>query len=218
MDKQFVVIGCGRFGEALSTKLVELGKEVMVVDVNEEIIQNISQTVTYAVQADATDENSIKSLGISNFDVAVISIGANIQASLLVTLMVKELGVKKVIAKAQNELHAKILYKIGADRVVFPEREMGIRVAKNLVSKNVLDFIEFAPDYSVMEILVLDDWVDKTLIEIDMRSRYGINVMAIKHGEDINISLIGTYKIKKDDVLIVIGNNSDLQKIERAEL
>ncbi len=218
MDKQFVVIGCGRFGEALSTKLVELGKEVMVVDISEEIVQNISQTVTYAVQADATDENSIKSLGISNFDVAVISIGANIQASLLVTLMIKELGVKKVIAKAQNELHAKILYKIGADRVVFPEREMGIRVAKNLVSKNVLDFIEFAPDYSVMEVLVLDEWIGQSLIEIDMRSRYGINVMAIKHGDDINISLIGTYEIKKDDILIVIGNNSDLQKIERAEI
>ena len=218
MDKQFVVIGCGRFGEALSTKLVELGKEVMVVDISEEIVQNISQTVTYAVQADATDENSIKSLGISNFDVAVISIGANIQASLLVTLMIKELGVKKVIAKAQNELHAKILYKIGADRVVFPEREMGIRVAKNLVSKNVLDFIEFAPDYSVMEVLVLDEWIGRSLIEIDMRSRYGINVMAIKHGDDINISLIGTYEIKKDDILIVIGNNSDLQKIERAEI
>jgi len=218
VDKQFVVIGCGRFGEALSTKLVELGKEVMVVDISEEIVQNISQTVTYAVQADATDENSIKSLGISNFDVAVISIGANIQASLLVTLMIKELGVKKVIAKAQNELHAKILYKIGADRVVFPEREMGIRVAKNLVSKNVLDFIEFAPDYSVMEVLVLDEWIGQSLIEIDMRSRYGINVMAIKHGDDINISLIGTYEIKKDDILIVIGNNSDLQKIERAEI
>jgi trk system potassium uptake protein TrkA len=218
MDEQFVVIGCGRFGEAVSTKLVELGKEVMVVDLSEEIIQNISQTVTYAVQADATDENSIKSLGISNFDVAIVSIGANIQASLLVTLMVKELGVKKVIAKAQNKLHAKILYKIGADRVVFPEREMGIRIAKNLVSKNVLDFIELAPNYSVMEILALEEWANKTLVEIDMRSKYGINVMAIKHGDDINISLLGSYIIKSDDILIVIGNNEDLKKIERTEI
>lgn len=218
MDKQFVVIGCGRFGTAVSKKLVELGKEVMVVDLSEEIIQNISQTVTYAVQADATDENSIKSLGLSNFDVAIVTIGANIQASLLVTLMVKELGVKKVIAKAQNELHAKILYKIGADRVVFPEREMGIRVAKNLVSKNVLDFIELAPDYSVMEVVVLEEWIGKTLVEIDMRSKYGINVMAIKNGDDINISLLGSYKIKENDILIVIGNNEDLKKIERTEI
>ena len=217
MDKQFVVIGCGRFGEAVSTKLIELGKEVMVVDISEDIIQNISQTVTYAVQADATDENSIKSLGIRNFDVAIVSIGTNIQASLLVTLMVKELGVKKVVAKAQNELHAKILYKIGADKVVFPEREMGIKVAKSLVSKNVLDFIELAPDYSVMEVLALDEWVGKTLIEIDMRSKFGINVMAIKHEEDINISILGSYLIKKNDILIVIGNNEDLNKIERVE-
>ena len=217
MDKQFVVIGCGRFGEAVATKLIELEKEVMVVDISEDIIQNISQTVTYAVQADATDENSIKSLGIRNFDVAIVSIGTNIQASLLVTLMVKELGVKKVVAKAQNELHAKILYKIGADKVVFPEREMGIKVAKSLVSKNVLDFIELAPDYSVMEVLALDEWVGKTLVEIDMRSKFGINVMAIKHEDDINISILGSYLIKKNDILIVIGNNEDLNKIERVE-
>ncbi len=131
--------------------------------------------------------------------------------------MVKELGVKKVVAKAQNELHAKILYKIGADKVVFPEREMGIKVAKSLVSKNVLDFIELAPDYSVMEVLALDEWVGKTLIEIDMRSKFGINVMAIKHEEDINISILGSYLIKKNDILIVIGNNEDLNKIERVE-
>lgn len=218
MDKQFVVIGCGRFGEAVSTKLIELGKEVMVVDISEDIIQNISQTVTYAVQADATDENSINSLGIRNFDVAIISIGTNIQASLLVTLMVKELGVKKVVAKAQNELHAKILYKIGADKVVFPEREMGIKVAKSLVSKNVLDFIELAPDYSIMEVLALDEWIGKTLIEIDMRSKFGINVMAIKHEYDINISILGSYLIKKNDILVVIGNNKDLNKIERVEV
>ena len=216
MDNQFVVIGCGRFGSAVAKKLMELNKEVMVVDNNEETIQNISEKVTYAVQADATDENTIKSLGISNFDVAIVTIGANIQASLLVTLMVKELGLKKIISKAQNELHAKILYKIGATRVVFPEREMGIKVAKNLVSKNVLDFIELAPEYSVMEILALDEWIGKSLKEIDMRSSYGINVMAIKHGDDINISLLGDYVIKENDTLVVIGHNDDLSKIERS--
>ncbi|MGM0380254.1 MAG: potassium channel family protein [Bacillota bacterium] len=215
MDNQFVIIGCGRFGSAVAKKLMELNKEVMVVDNNEETIQNISEKVTYAVQADATDENTIKSLGISNFDVAIVTIGENIQASLLVTLMVKELGLKKIISKAKNELHARILYKIGANRVVFPEREMGIKVAKNLVSKNVLDFIELAPEYSVMEILALDEWVGKSLKEIDMRSSYGINVMAIKHGDDINISLLGDYVIKENDTLVVIGHNDDLSKIER---
>ncbi len=130
MDKQFVVIGCGRFGSSVALKLTELGSEVMVVDNNEDTIQSISDKVIHAVQADATDENSINALGIRNFDVAIITIGSNIQSSILVTLMVKELGVKHIIAKAMNELHAKVLYRIGADRVVFPEREMGVRIAK----------------------------------------------------------------------------------------
>jgi len=215
MKKQFVAIGCGRFGSSVALKLMELGYEVMVVDKSEETIQNIADKVTYAVQADATDENTIKSLGIRNFDVAVISIGADIQSSILVTLMAKELGVKFVVAKAQNELHGKVLYKIGADRVVFPEREMGIRIAKNLVSDNILDYIELAPDYSIMEVVALPEWLGKSLKEINMRSSYGINVMAIKHGMDINIAVGPDDQIKEGDVLVVIGHNEDLKKIEK---
>ncbi|WP_430883510.1 potassium channel family protein [Fusibacter sp. JL216-2] len=215
MKKQFVAIGCGRFGSSVALKLMELDYEVMVVDKSEETIQNIADKVTYAVQADATDENTIKSLGIRNFDVAIISIGADIQSSILVTLMAKELGVKFVVAKAQNELHGKVLYKIGADRVVFPEREMGIRIAKNLVSDNILDYIELAPDYSIMEVVALPEWLGKTLKEINMRSSYGINVMAIKHGMDINIAVGPDDQIKEGDVLVVIGHNDDLKKIEK---
>lgn len=215
MKKQFVAIGCGRFGSSVALKLMELGYEVMVVDKNEETIQNIADKVTYAVQADATDENTIKSLGIRNFDVAIISIGADIQSSILVTLMAKELGVKYVVAKAQNELHGKVLYKIGADRVVFPEREMGIRIAKNLVSDNILDYIELAPDYSIMEVVALPEWLGKSLKEINMRSTFGINVMAIKHGIDINIAVGPDDLIKEGDVLVVIGHNDDLKKIEK---
>ncbi len=215
MKKQFVAIGCGRFGSSVALKLMELGYEVMVVDKNEETIQNIADKVTYAVQADATDENTIKSLGIRNFDVAIISIGANIQSSILVTLMAKELGVKYVVAKAQNELHGKVLYKIGADRVVFPEREMGIRIANNLVSDNILDYIELAPDYSIMEVVALPEWLGKSLKEINMRSTYGINVMAIKHGLDINIAVGPDDQIKEGDVLVVIGHNDDLKNIEK---
>ncbi len=215
MKKQFVAIGCGRFGSSVALKLMELGNEVMVVDKNEETIQNIADKVTYAVQADATDENTIKSLGIRNFDVAIISIGADIQSSILVTLMAKELGVKYVVAKAQNELHGKVLYKIGADRVVFPEREMGIRIAKNLVSDNILDYIELAPDYSIMEVVALPEWRGKSLKEINMRSTFGINVMAVKQGLDINIAVGPDDLIKEGDVLVVIGHNDDLKKIEK---
>ncbi len=215
MKKQFVAIGCGRFGSSLALKLMEMGAEVMVIDKNEEVIQNIADKVTYAVQADVTDENTLKSLGIRNFDVAVISIGADIQSSILVTLVAKEVGIKYIVAKAQNESHSKVLYKIGADRVVFPEREMGVRIAKNLVSDNILDYIELAPDYSIMEILALEEWHGRSLKDINMRGTYGINVMAIKQGEMINIAVGPDDLIKEEDVLVVIGHNDDLKKIER---
>jgi trk system potassium uptake protein TrkA len=216
MKKQFVVIGCGRFGTSVAQKLSELGAEVMVVDRNEEIIQNISETVTYAVQADATDEQTIRSLGIRNFDVAVVTIGSDIQSSVLITLMCKELGVKYVISKAQNELHAKLLYKIGADRVVFPEREMGIKIAKNLVSDNILDYIELAPDYSIVEVVALDSWIGKNLRQLNLRARFGINVMAIKQGLDIKVAVGPEEVIREGDVLVVIGHNDDLNKIDKA--
>ncbi|MGB3366167.1 MAG: TrkA family potassium uptake protein [Acidaminobacteraceae bacterium] len=216
MNKQFVVIGCGRFGSSVAKKLYDLGAEVMTVDKNEETVQNIADFVTYAVQADATDENTIKSLGIRNFDVAVVSIGGDIQSSILVTLMLKELGVKYVVAKAQNDLHGKVLYRIGADRVVFPEREMGIRVASNLVSDNILEYIQLAPDYSIMEIVALSSWIGKTLKELDMRNEYGINVMAIKHGDEIDITISAGEVLEEGDVLVVIGHNDNLEKIRKS--
>lgn len=215
MVKQFVVIGCGRFGQSVAIKLAELGAEVMVVDDNEEIIQNISDKVTYAVQADATDENAIKALGIRNFDVAIVTIGSDIQSSILVTLLVKELGVKHIVAKAQTAAHAKVLYKIGANRVVFPEKEMGVKVAKSLVSSNVLDLIDLAPEYSILEITMNDEWVGKSLVEINMRRRYQISVIAIRREDEVDINVEPDRILMKDDVLIVIGNNSDLKKIEK---
>jgi len=215
MKKQFVVLGCGRFGLGVALKLADLGAEVMVVDKNEEAIQNVSERVTFAVQADLTDENSIRTLGIRNFDVAIVAIGTDMQSSILVTLMVKEMGIKLIIAKAHNELHAKVLYKIGADRVVLPEREMGIRIAKNLMSANFLDYVELAPDYSIVELIALKEWEHKTLLQNDLRAKYSINVMAIRRGMDINIAVSPDELIEPNDVLIVIGNNKDLKKIER---
>ena len=214
MNKQFVIIGCGRFGSSVAKKLHELGCEVMAVDSSEETIQSIADTVTHAVQADATDENALKAMGIRNFDVAVITIGANIQASIMVTLMVKELGVKHIVAKAQNEMHAKVLYKIGADRVVFPEREMGVRVAKNLVSNKILDYIELSQDYTIAEVTPLKTWVGKSLLELNIRSQHGINVIAIKNQDGININVGPTELITEHDILVVIGHNDDIRKVE----
>lgn len=213
--RQFVVIGCGRFGTSLAQTLYSLGYDVMAIDKSEEIIQEISSSVTYAVQADALDENTLKTLGISNFDVAVVTIGSDMQASIMATLIAKELGVNLVISKAQNELHAKVLQKIGADKVVFPERDMGARIAHNLVSSNILDYIEFAPDYSIVEIVVPDDWRNKTLRELKLPTTHGINVIAVKQGDGLNISPYADDIIDADDILIVIGNNKDLQKLEK---
>jgi trk system potassium uptake protein TrkA len=218
MSEQFVIIGCGRFGSAVAQELIKLGREVMIIDVDQDVVQNMSNIVTYAVQADVTDSNTVKSLGIGNFDTAIVTMGANIQGSMLATLLVKETGVKKVISKAQSKVHSQILYKIGADRVIFPEREMGIRLAKNLVSKNVLEFIELSEDYSVIELRVTEEWVGKTLEELDMRKKYGVNVVAIKNLENVNINVLGSYEIHENDRLVVIGQNENLNQFEKKEV
>jgi trk system potassium uptake protein len=215
MSRQFVVIGCGRFGQSVAIKLSEMGSEVMVVDDNEEIIQNISDKVTYAVQADATDENAIKALGIRNFDVAIVTIGSDIQSSILVTLLVKEMGIKHIISKAQSAAHAKVLYKIGANRVVFPEKEMGIKVAKGLLSSNVLELIDLAPEFSILEISMIDQWIGKSLVDINMRREFSISVIAIRRGDDIDINVEPDRVLLKDDVLVVIGHNKDLKRLEK---
>ncbi|GAB6170395.1 TrkA family potassium uptake protein [Clostridium carnis] len=213
-NKQFVVIGLGRFGYSVAKTLYELGNDVLAIDMNEDIVQEISDSVTHAVQLDATDENALRSLGIRNFDVAVVTIGDNIQSSVMATLLVKELGVKFIIAKGQSDLHAKVLYKIGADRVVLPEKDMGVRVAHNLVSANILDYIELSSDYSIMEIQALDEWAGKSLSELRLRSKYGINVMAIKNGEDVNLSPLAEDKIALNDIIVAIGSADDLSKLE----
>lgn len=213
--KQFVVIGCGRFGTSVAKTLYNQGYDVLAIDSSEEIVQEISDSVTYAAQADVEDEHALKSLGIRNFDVAVISIGSNIQASIMATLIVKEMGVKTVIAKAQNDVHAKVLYKIGADKVVFPERDMGVRVAHNLVSPNILDYIELSQDYSIAEISSISDWENKSLKELKLPTKYGINVMAIKQNDTMNVSPKADDVIKPGDVLVVLGNNKDLSDLEK---
>ena len=212
--KNYVVIGCGRFGSSVAKTLYSLGHEVLAIDKNEEKIQNISEQVTHAVEADCTDENVLRSLGIRNFDVAVISIGSDIQSSIMATLICKELGVQYVLCKAQNELQAKVLYKIGADRVVFPERDMGIRVAHNLVSQNVLEYIELDPHYSIAEIVAPSKWIGKTIGQLDLRANYGITVMAVKQGININISPEADDVLKAGDILVVIGKNEQINKVE----
>ncbi|EPS47149.1 TrkA family potassium uptake protein [Clostridium botulinum CFSAN002367] len=194
--------------------LYTLGNDVLAIDSSDDIVQSISDSVTHSVQMNATDENSLRALGIRNFDVAVITIGSDIQASTMATLLVKEMGVKYIIAKANTEIHAKVLYKIGADRVVFPERDMGVRVAHNLVSTNILDYIELSPNYSIAEIVIPKIWHGKTLNELNIRANYGINVVALKRGEEINVSPVAEDTIESGDIIVAIGSEEDLTKVE----
>lgn len=212
--KQFIVVGLGRFGSSVAKTLYGLGNDVLAIDSNEDVVQEIADHVTHAVQMDAIDENAVKSLGIRNFDVAVITIGANIQASIMAALVFKEKGVKYIIAKGNSDLHAKVLYKIGVDRVILPEKDMGVRVAHNLVSSNILDYIELSPDYSIIEIESLKEWHGKSIRDLSLRAKYGINVMAIKSGNDVNISPSPDDVVEANDVIVAIGSVEDLNRLE----
>lgn len=212
--KQFAVIGCGRFGSAVAKTLYKNGYDVLAIDENPDIVQHISEFVTHSASIDVKDEAALRAVGMRNIDVAIVAIGSEIKASIMATLVVKELGVKYVVAKAQDELHAKVLYKIGADRVIFPERDMGVRLAYNLTSTNILDYIELAPDYSIMEIVAPEKWQERSLLDINIRAKYGISVMAIKHGEDINVAPQAKDVIHRGDVLVVVGSNEDLQRVQ----
>lgn len=214
MSKQFAVIGLGRFGSSVAKSLYDMNHDVMAIDIDEEKIQNNLNNVTHAVQADTTDEAALKSLGISNFDVIVVAIGENIQASTLTTLILKELGVDTIVVKAQNQLHAKVLYKIGATKVIFPERDMGVRVAHNLVSANILDYIELSEEYSIAEILSSEKMIGKTLIDLNIRAKYNCNIIALKNTDYMNVAPNADDVIHEDDVMVVIGHNKDLKKFE----
>ncbi|WP_027634255.1 potassium channel family protein [Clostridium hydrogeniformans] len=213
-SKQYVVIGLGRFGISVAKTLYESGHEVLAIDKNEDVVQEVSDNVTHAVQMDATDEAALRTLGIRNFDVAVITIGSDIQSSVMVALIVKELGVKYIIAKAHNDLHAKVLYKIGADRVVQPEKDMGVRVGHNIVSSSILDYIELSPDYSIIEIEAPQIWIGKSIKDLNVRANYGINIMAIRRDNEVNISPDADDIIEENYIIIAIGSVDDLSKLE----
>jgi len=213
VSKDYAVIGLGRFGASVAETLQEMGHSVLGVDISEARVNSLMHVLTKVVQADTTDEETLKNLGLRNFDAVVVAIGHEIQASTLTTLLLKEMGVKYIVAKAANDLHAKVLYRVGADRVVFPEREMGHRIASNLASTNILDYIELSPEVSLMEITARGQLASKKLRQLDLRNRFGINVLALKRGQEINVSPKADDYINEGDVLVVIGPNNGLQKV-----
>lgn len=222
--KQFAVIGLGRFGFSVAETLAEKNCQVLAIDIDEEKVQDISEFVTHAVQVDATDEKALKAVGIGDVDVAVVAIGA-IEASILIALILKEMGIKKIVAKAASADHGKILERVGATRVIFPERDMGSRLASNLLAPKVVDYINLSDAYSVLEMAPPKNFIGKSLRDIDVRAKYGLNVIGIKKPtslegkeERINLSPKADDVIRGGDILIVIGSNKNIEKMkERKE-
>lgn len=212
--KQFAVIGLGRFGTSVARTLTQMGYDVLAIDADESKVEELADVVTHAVTANALDETVLKSLGLRNFDVVVVAIGQDIQSNILVTVMLKEMGVKKVVAKAATELQGKVLQKIGADVVVFPERDMGERVARWLVSKNIIDVINLSPDYSLVELAASPEFQGVSLQDTGLRKKFGISVLAIRRGKEFIISPDARQIIEEGDVLIVIGSNEKLKFFE----
>lgn len=215
--KTFLVIGLGRFGTAVATELCVLGNEVLAMDIHEDLVQAAAPHVTHAVTADARDPEVLRALAVRNFDCAVVAVGGDIGNSALITLNLKELGVNKVVCKAASHTHRKVLEKIGADRVVFPEHEMGNKLAHALSSSNVLNFIELSDEASIVEVPVPAIWVGKTIREIDVRNVYGVNVIALRRGEKQKFVIApgGDATLAADDVVVVLGLDKNINAIQK---
>ena len=215
--KQIVVFGLGRFGAAVAYTLSEMGHEVLAVDSHMDAINEISPYVTHAVQLNATDEAAFESLDVGSFDAAVVSIGENIRDSVLISMLCKEAGVKLVVSKANDELHAKVLKKVGVDRVVFAERDMGVRVAKSLIVPHLVDLVNIGGDYALAQITVPESWVDKTLAQLDVRRRWGVSIITVNRNGQVNAALTADTRLLGGDQLLILGLQKDVEKVENLE-
>ena len=213
--KTYVVIGLGRFGSSLARQLCRLGAEVLAMDVRSDLVQQIANDVTHAVVGDAQDKEVLRALGVRNFDCAVIAIGDDLAASVLTTMNLKELEVPYIVCKAHDETHRRVLEKLGVDRVVIPEKEHGERLARSLHSHNVLDYIELSEAYGILEVPAPKSWIGKTLKELNVRAKLGVNIIAVESGKQTNVSPAADYCIQNEDVLVVLGENYALEAVQK---
>lgn len=211
--KSFVVFGLGKFGYSVAVSLCQNGCDVLAVDIDEEKVEDIAPEVTYAVKGNVTDPEVYRSLGLSNMDGAVVAIAENLEASVMATILAREAGIPYVLAKASTPTHATVLRKVGADQIIFPEKEMGSRVARNMVFGKFMDTFELSSRYSMVEMQVPDSWAGRTLRQLDVRNRYGLNVIACKEGGEINVNMDPDEPMRSNQILLTVGNNEDLKKI-----
>jgi trk system potassium uptake protein TrkA len=212
-NRTFGVIGLGRFGYHVARTLAQGGAEVIACDVDEEKVREVSEYVSLAYVLDATDAKALKESGIANVDTAVVSIGENIEASILIVVQLKELGVKEIVAKAVNPLHGRVLEKLGVDRVVYPDKEMAIRVAHSLLVGEFIEEIPIGEKHSLFELKAFDFMLGKTLRELDVRRRFGVSVLAIKRGENLIVNPVGDEKVLPGDILVVLGTTEQLSSM-----
>lgn len=213
--KSYIVFGCGRFGASVASTLYKMGNEVLIVDRDYDVIQDITPFVTDAIQADLADESALEELGIGNFDVAIIAIGTNLEASIITTIFAKDKGVETIVAKAVSEMQGRVLEKLGVDYIIYPERDMGARLAHQLSSRSVIDYIYYSKDYGIMEMKVLNDWIGKTLQDINFRNKFKTSVIAIKHGDNIKVTPGSEELLLEGDTLVVMGKEEYLKAIEK---
>ena len=213
-NKTYAIFGLGRYGTAVARELVDNGMEVIAVDSDQKIVNDAAAYLPVCKCADVTDAEVISRLGIGNIDTVIVCMASNLEASVMAITLCKEAGVKTVIAKCANEMHRKIFLRIGADQVVFPENESGLRLAKNLLSSGFIDMISLSKDVSIIEIDVKDEWVGKNLIELHLRKRYGLNIVATKKGDDVNVSINPEQALDAETTLIVIANTTRLGKLK----
>ncbi|MGM0500904.1 MAG: potassium channel family protein [Bacillota bacterium] len=216
--KQYLIVGLGNFGASIAKSLMKENYEVFAIDKDEEKVKKFRDEVTYIVQGDASDRTVMESLDVSDFDVAIITTRDNVLASILATVILKQLGVPQVVSRAGTEMHANVLRQIGADEVVFPERDMGEKITQHLISSNinVIDYIHFTSDHSIVEIKPPDFMINKSLKESKLRSKFDLNVIAIRTGDDINISPSGDDVVHQEDAIVVVGSNEQLEKIKES--
>ena len=213
--KSYIVIGLGRFGSEVARQLYNHGCEVLAMDISSELVQQISSDVTHAVVGDARDKEVLRALGAADFDCGIVAIGENLGDSVLATMNMKELGVGKIVCKAHDETHKQVLLKLGADEVVIPEKENAARLARSLSSPNVLEYIELSDEYGIVEVPTPKRWQNKSLKELNVRAKFGVNIIAVERNGQIAVSPAADYTLLDGDVLVVLGDTQALEAVQR---
>lgn len=213
--RSYIVIGLGRFGTQVARKLCELGCQVLAMDMRSELVQPLSNDVTHAVVGDARDKEVLRALDAGSFDCAIVAIGGSLADSVLATMNLKELGIPYLVCKAHDETHRQVLMKLGADRVVIPEQENAARLARSLSTPNVLDYIELSEDYGIIEVPAPERWVGKTLRELNVRAKMGVNIIAVKRDGQINVSPAADFSVAGGDVMVVLGDSAALRAVQK---